>query len=96
MIDRIELKNMHSKELRMLRNMIREELDFRADVGSEIANREVWMSSTEWGEKVQELLEKENKEERERTHAYIEDNAHSHIRDRMESMRDWDREGTSK
>ena len=88
MIDRIELKNMHSKELRNLRNMIREELDFRADVGSEIANREAWMSSTEWGEKVQELL----KEERERTHAYIEDNAHSHIRDRMESMRDWERE----
>ena len=87
MIDRIELKNMHSKELRTLRNMIREELDFRADVGSEIANKEVWMSSTEWGEKVQELL----KEERERAHAYIEDNAHSHIRDRMESMRDWDR-----
>ena len=89
MIDRIELKNMHSKELRMLRNMIREELDFRADVGSEIENKEkgVWLGATEWGEKVQELL----KEERERTHAYIEDNAHSHIRDRMEHMRDWDR-----
>ena len=88
MIDRIELKNMHSKELRTLRNMIREELDFRADVGSEIANKEAWMSSTEWGDKVQELL----KEERERAHAYIEDNDHSHIRDRMEHMRDWDRE----
>ena len=87
MIDRIELKNMHSKELRELRNMIREELDFRADVGSEIANREAWVSSTEWGEKVQELL----KEERKRAHAYIEDNDHSHIRDRMEHMRDWDR-----
>ena len=87
-MNRIDIKNMHSKELRELRNMIREELDFRADVGSEIANKEVWMSSTEWGEKVQELL----KEERERAHAYIEDNAHSHIRDRMEHMRDWDRE----
>ena len=89
MIDRIELKNMHSKELRTLRNMIREELDFRADVGSEIANKEAWVSSTEWGEKVQELL---LKEERKRAHDYIEDNAHSHIRDRMEHMRDWDRE----
>ena len=78
MIDRIELKNMHSKELRMLRNMIREELDFRADVGSEIANREAWMSSTEWGEKVQELLEKENKEERERMHAYADEAATAH------------------
>ena len=39
MIDQIELKNMHSKELRTLRNMIREELDFRADVGREIDER---------------------------------------------------------
>ena len=39
MIDQIELKNMHSKELRILRNMIREELDFRADIGSEIDER---------------------------------------------------------
>ena len=31
MIDQIELKNMHSKELRTLRRMIREELDFRAE-----------------------------------------------------------------
>ena len=59
MIDKIELKNMHSKELRNLRNMIREELDFRADVGSEIANREAWMSSTEWSKEVLELREKE-------------------------------------
>ena len=87
-MNRIDIKNMHSKELRELRNMIREELDFRADVGSEIANREAWVSSTEWCEKVQELL----KEERKRAHAYIEDNDHSHIRDRMEHMRDWDRE----
>ena len=87
-MNRIDIKNMHSKELRTLRRMIREELDFRADVGSEIANKEAWMSSTEWGEKVQELL----KEERKRAHAYIEDNDHSHIRDRMEHMRDWDRE----
>ena len=36
MIDRIDIKNMHSKELRDIRNMIREELDFRADVDREI------------------------------------------------------------
>ena len=77
MIDRIELKNKHSKELRTLRNMIREELDFRADVGSEIANREAWVSSTEWGEKVQGLLKVE--EDRKRMHAYADESAHSHI-----------------
>ena len=59
----MDIKNMHSKELRNIRNMIREELDFRADVGSEIANKEVWMSSTEWGERVQELRKEENKNE---------------------------------
>lgn len=35
-MDISEIKNMHSKELRELRNMIRKELDFRADVGKEI------------------------------------------------------------
>ena len=80
MIDRIELKNMHSKELRTLRRMIREELDFRDDIGSEIANREAWLGADKWGERVQELLEKENKEERERMHAYADEaTAHSLI-----------------
>ena len=78
MIDRIKLKNMHSKELRTLRRMIREELDFRDDIGSEIANKEAWVSANEWGEKVQELLEKENKEERERMHAYADEAATAH------------------
>ena len=78
MIDRIELKNMHSKELRTLRRMIREEFDLRDDIGSEIANKEAWVSANEWGEKVQELLEKENKEERERMHAYADEAATAH------------------
>ena len=91
MIDRIELKNMHSKELRTLRRMIREELDFRDDIGSEIENKEAWVSSTEWGEKVQQELLKE--EQREKTYAYIEETSHSNVasKERMESMRDWDR-----
>ncbi len=80
MIDRIELKNMHSKELRTLRKMIREELDFRDDIGSEIANKGAWLGANEWGERVQELLEKENKEERERMHAYADEAAHAQIR----------------
>ena len=33
---RIDIKMMHSTELRELRSMIREELDFRAEVGKEI------------------------------------------------------------
>ena len=37
---RIDVKMMSSKELRELRNMIREELDFRADVGQEIQENE--------------------------------------------------------
>ena len=35
---RIDVKMKSSKELRELRTMIREELDFRADVGKEIEN----------------------------------------------------------
>ena len=90
-MNRMDIKNMHSKELRTLRNMIREELDFRADVGSEIANKEVWMSSTEWGVRVQELRKEENKNEN--AHEYIEEVCRSYaLRGRMEHMRDWDRE----
>ena len=38
-MDRIDLKNMHSNELRTLKEMIQEELNFRDDIGKEIANR---------------------------------------------------------
>ena len=37
---RIDIKMMHSTELRELRSMIREELDFRAEVGKEINERQ--------------------------------------------------------
>ena len=33
---RIDIKMMHSTELRELRSMIKEELDFRAEIGNEI------------------------------------------------------------
>ena len=33
---KIDIKMMHSKELRELRSMIREELDFRTEIGKEI------------------------------------------------------------
>ena len=33
---RIDIKMMHSTELREIRSMIRDELDFRAEVGKEI------------------------------------------------------------
>ena len=39
-MNRIDVKMMHSKELRDLRTMIREELDFRADIGQEIQENE--------------------------------------------------------
>ena len=71
-LNRIDIKMLHSKELRELRDMVKKELDFRADVGSEIENKEAWMSSTEWSEKVQEI---NTAEERERSYAYIEESS---------------------
>ena len=35
-MDRIDLKNMHSNELRILKKMIQEELNLRDDIGKEI------------------------------------------------------------
>jgi len=40
MMSRIDVKMMESKELRELRMYIREELDFRADIGREIQENE--------------------------------------------------------
>ena len=68
---RIELKNMHSNELRALRDMVKKELDFRADIGSEIANKEAWLGADEWSKEVQEL----RKEERERIANYIDESS---------------------
>jgi len=38
MMSRVELKNMHSNDLRKLKKMIQEELNFREDIGKEINN----------------------------------------------------------
>ena len=35
-MDRVDLKNMHSNELRTLKTMIQEELNFRDDIGKDI------------------------------------------------------------
>ena len=35
-MDRIDLKNMHSTELRTLKEMIQKELNFRDDIGKDI------------------------------------------------------------
>ncbi len=67
----LELKNMHSNELRALRDMVKKELDFRADVGSEIENKEKWLGADQWSERVQEL----RKEEREKTANYIDESS---------------------
>lgn len=68
MMTKIEIKDTHSKDLRNLRKWIREELDFRADVGKEIEERE---------KKLDNLID--------------DDYEFPHIRERMKSMRDWDR-----
>jgi len=51
---RIEVKMLGSKELRILRSMIREELDFRAEIGQELEDvrRKEWLSAVEWSAKV--------------------------------------------
>ena len=61
MMTRIDLKMMDSKELRELRNMIRKELDFRADIGEELEDGGIkeWVSATEWSARIQKQKEKE-------------------------------------
>ena len=39
-MDIVELKNMHSNELRTLKEMIQEELNFRDDIGKDIKKKE--------------------------------------------------------
>ena len=63
-MNKLDIKMHSSKVLRKIRQMIREELDFRADVGREI--------------------------ESSAAQSDMEDKF-PHIRERMESMRDWDR-----
>ena len=72
-MNRIDIKMLHSNELRELRDMVKKELDFRADVGSEIDNKEAWLSANEWSAEVKELRA------RERMHAYVDESAHSQV-----------------
>ena len=74
MMTKIDVKKMHSRELRELRNMIREELDFRADVGTEIERRDLekkeWLSAAKWSNRIEKFSEIE---ERERIARYIDE-----------------------
>ena len=72
---RIELKMLHSNELRALRDNIKKELDFRADVGSEIENKEKWLGADEWSERVQELRKEEREREGDRIANYIDESS---------------------
>ena len=79
-MDSVDIKMYSSKELRKMRQMIQEELDFRADVGRDIeeSTRIALDNFDDLNRAIQEAQsEKEND--------------HPHIRERMESMRDWDR-----
>ena len=72
---RIELKMLHSNELRALRDMVKKELDFRADVGSEIENKEKWLGADEWSKEVQKLRKEEREREGERIANYIDESS---------------------
>ena len=64
MMTGIDLKMMDSKELRELRNMIRKELDFRADIGQELEDGggiKEWVSATEWSARIQKEKEQDGK-----------------------------------
>ena len=71
---RIDVKKMLSEELRELRNMIGEELNFRADVGTETERRDLekkeWISAAEWSDRIEKYSEVE---ERERLARYIDE-----------------------
>ena len=47
MMTKVELKNMHSNDLRNLKKRIQEELNFREDIGKEIENNNNIKSSRE-------------------------------------------------
>ncbi len=72
---RIELKMLHSNELRALRDNIKKELDFRADVGSEIENKEKWLGADQWSERVQEQRKEEREREGDRIANYIDESS---------------------
>ncbi len=47
-MDRVDLKNMHSNELKELKSMIQEELNFRDDIGKEIKKERKRRINYEW------------------------------------------------
>ena len=64
-LTRIDVKMMDSKELKSLKNMINDELNFRDSIGREIhtvkeinelqaQNYDVWLSADEWSNRVGE------------------------------------------
>ena len=61
----MDMKMMDSKELRELRNMIRKELDFRADIGQELEDGGIkeWVSATEYSARIQKEKEKNKRED---------------------------------
>ena len=63
MMSRIDVKMKSSKELREMRNLIRKELDFRAEIGEELEDGRIkeWVSAAEWSARIQK--EREVKEE---------------------------------
>ena len=54
-MSRIDVKMKSSKKLRELRNMIRKELDFRADIGQELEDGRIkeWVSAAEYSARIQ-------------------------------------------
>ena len=68
---RIDVKMMDSKELKSLKNMINDELNFRDSIGKEIhtvkeinelqaQNYDVWLSADEWSKRRVEIMRKED------------------------------------
>ena len=67
---RIDVKMLNSKELKSLKNMITDELNFRDSIGREIhineinelqaQNYDVWLSADEWSKRRVEIMRKED------------------------------------
>ena len=67
---RIDVKMLNSKELKSLKNMINDELNFRDSIGREIhikeinelqaQNYDVWLSADEWSKRRVEIMRKED------------------------------------
>ena len=70
MMTRIDVKMLNSKELKSLKNMITDELNFRDSIGREIhineinelqaQNYDVWLSADEWSKRRVEIMRKED------------------------------------